>query len=123
MTNQSTNTATDNGANNQPTVNERLNEIIRRAYRGEVSWIHDQLQGTSVFEEALRGVDKDILNTKQALISLIKELVAEAKPPVIDTPSRIKLYADDEGQMWYDRGQNDTIARFEQNLLKALEEV
>ena len=57
---------------------------------------------------------------KQALTSLIKELVAEAKPPVIDTPSRIKLYADDEGQMWYDRGQNDTIARFEQNLLKAL---
>ena len=57
---------------------------------------------------------------KQALTSLIKELVAEAKPPVIDTPSRIKLYADDEGQMWYDRGQNDTIARFVQNLLKAL---
>ena len=60
---------------------------------------------------------------KQAFKSLIKELVAEAKPPAIDTSSRIKLYADDEGQMWYDRGQNDTIARFEQNLLKALEEV
>ena len=59
---------------------------------------------------------------KQAITSLIKELVAEAKPPVIDTPSRIKLYADDEGQMWYDRGQNDTIDRFEQNLLKELEE-
>ena len=59
---------------------------------------------------------------KQAITSLIKELVAEAKPPVIDTPSRIKLYADDEGQMWYDRGQNDTIARFEQNLLNVLEE-
>ena len=59
---------------------------------------------------------------KQAITSLTKELVAEAKPPMIDTTSRIKLYADDEGQMWYDRGQNDTIARFEQNLLKALEE-
>ena len=67
--------------------------------------------------------DPDVitLDTKQAITSLIKELVAEAKPPVIDTPSRIKIYADNEGQMWYDRGQNDTIARFEQNLLKELE--
>ena len=70
--------------------------------------------------EVMSMVDK---KTKQAITSLIKELVAEAKPPAIDTSSRIKLYADDEGQMWYDRGQNDTIARFEQNLLKALEEV
>lgn len=60
---------------------------------------------------------------KQLITSLIKELVAEAKPPVIDTQRRSKRYANDEGQMWYDRGQNDTIARFEQNLLKALEEV
>ena len=68
-------------------------------------------------------MDEFVREAKAAITSLIKELVAEAKPPAIDTPSRIKLYADGEGQMWYDRGQNDTIARFEQNLLKALEEV
>lgn len=130
MTNQSTNTAPDNGANNQPTVNERLNEIIRRAYRGEVSWIHDQLQGTSVFEEALRGVDKDILNTKQALISLIKELVAKAKPDDFlpkghhpDACLNHVRYTSACCGCQKQRARNYAIDEFEQNLLKALEEV
>ena len=100
--------------------NERQDEIL-----------NDFRQSSIIIHAgSIRGVDEDVRafaqskeDTKQALTSLIKELVAEAKPPVIDTPSRIKLYADDEGQMWYDRGQNDTIARFDQNLLKALEEV
>ena len=89
--------------------NERLCEILNEHWRATFTMIPSQ-----------KRADK---KAKQAITSLIKELVAEAKPPVIDTQSRIKLYADDEGQMWYDRGQNDTIARFEQNLLKALEEL
>lgn len=31
--------------------------------------------------------------------------------PRIDTRSRIGIYAGDEGQMWYDRGQNHTVER------------
>ena len=89
--------------------NERLDEILER-YDDQA--FQDEQNYRQYRTEA-----------KQAIASLIKELVAEAKPPAIDTSSRIKLYADGEGQMWYDRGQNDTIARFEQNLLKALEEV
>ena len=92
--------------------NERLDDIV-----------HDALGEVFCGDcEHTRCLNKVKLY-KQAITSLIKELVAEAKPPAIDASSRIKLYADDEGQMWYDRGQNDTIARFEQNLLKALEEV
>ena len=54
-------------------------------------------------------IDKDI--SKQAITSLTKELVAEAKPD----RSRIEYV--------YDRGFNDSVLVYEQNLLKALEEV
>lgn len=56
-------------------------------------------------------VDK---KTKQALTSLIKELVAEAKP----SPDRYVNYNSDCLE-----GYNLAIKDFEQNLLKALEEV
>lgn len=108
--------------------NERLDEAlkpIRDFAEDNAHSVTYEFSGN--FDKDLREdtekVELLVANAKQAITSLIKELVAEAKPPVIDTPSRIKLYADDEGQMWYDRGHNDTIARFEQNLLKALEEV
>jgi len=59
---------------------------------------------------------------KQAITSLIKELVAEAKPakeigaPVgkYETGGECNAYAD---------GSNEAAEQFEQNLLKALEEV
>ena len=100
--------------------NERLDEILANLGERHIMVEH-RLVHLGMPEQ--NGKNIETRTAKQALTSLIKELVAEAKPPVIDTPSRIKLYADDEGQMWYDRGQNDTIARFDQNLLKALEEV
>ena len=59
--------------------NERLDEIARDAYRGEIDWIHDQLDGTSFIGESLGVVEKNVVDTKQAITSLIKELVAEAR--------------------------------------------
>ena len=78
--------------------NERLDKILadhREWMRGIRT---DHLVGTS--SEA----------TKQSITSLIKELVAEAKPIETD---------DDE----YADGWNDAIDQYHTNLLKALEEV
>ena len=82
--------------------NERLDKILadhREWMRGIRT---DHLVGTS--SEA----------TKQAITSLIKELVAEAMPEYIspDQPLGLKY-----------QGRNEAIWEFEQNLLKALEEV
>ena len=93
--------------------NERLDEIVRNAYSGEVSWIHDQFDDTSVLKEVLGGVEKEILNTKQAHTSLIKELVAEAKPTTM--PSNLSPEN-------YEKCER-VVNQFEQNLLKELEEV
>ena len=55
---------------------------------------------------------------KQAITSLIKELVAEAKPE----QQKIENMGDTFKVDWA-RGYNVATDRFEQNLLKALEEV
>lgn len=99
----------------------RLDEIVRNAYSGEVSWIHDQFDDTSVLEEVLGGVEKEILNTKQSITSLLKELVAEAKPempyeklkscPVCGEPQY-----NHSGDVHFDYGVN----QYEENLLKVL---
>ena len=94
--------------------NERLDEIARDAYRGEIDWIHDQLDGTSFIGESLGVVEKNVVDTKQALTSLIKELVAEAKP----SPDRYVNYNSDCLE-----GYNLAIKDFEQNLLKELKEL
>lgn len=61
---------------------------------------------------------KEYTPAKQALTSLIKELVKEAKP--------VKAIISDD-EMGIDRARksaaNNAINQFEQNLLKALEEV
>ena len=59
--------------------NERLDEIINSAYEGEISWIHDQLDGTNVMDDAIKRIEDEKAKTKQALTSLIKELVAETQ--------------------------------------------
>lgn len=61
-------------------------------------------------------------NTYTEILKELEAIIRAAKPPIIDTQSRRKLYAKDEDQMWYDRGQNDTIKRYEANLLTALYE-
>ena len=77
--------------------NERLDEILAK-HNGElgVTW-----------------EDPDVVtpDTKQALTSLIKELVAEAKPP--------HVHGTTVGSGQFNRG----VSEFEQNLLKALEEL
>ena len=90
---------------------ERLDKIINSAYEGEVSWIHDQLDGTSVMDDAIKRIEDEKAKTKRAITSLIKELVAEAKPKHID--NSVLPYGDTK--------YNRAIEDFEQNLLKALE--
>ena len=90
--------------------NERLDKILAEHREWMRGIRTDRLVGTS--SEA----------TKQALTSLIKELVAEAKPakeigaPVgkYETGGECSAYAD---------GSNEAAEQFEQNLLKELEEV
>jgi hypothetical protein len=61
---------------------------------------------------------------KQAITSLIKELVAEAKPPY-KTDTRGATQNPDNAFYHTKKAQgyNEAIDQFEQNLLKALEEV
>ena len=70
------------------------------------------------------GTERHISELKQAITSLIKELVAEAKPSEkTDTRGATQnpnnaFYHTKKAQ-----GYNEAIDQFEQNLLKALEEV
>ena len=84
--------------------NERLDEILQ----GELVCISNDPQAY------VAGIE----DTKQALTSLTKELVAEAKPAMA-------TISDDE--LGVDRARksaaNQAINQLEQNLLKALEEV
>ena len=67
-------------------------------------------------------IDKDI--SKQALTSLIKELVAEAKP-MVTSVNVIETYLQNgmAQKASEHHGRNHAIDQYEQNLLKALEEV
>jgi len=107
--------------------NERLDEILGRIISQESSreggWA-EFFAGTKEYLEAApygNPLEKQ-QELKQAITSLIKELVAEAKPakeigaPVgkYETGGECNAYAD---------GSNEAAEQFEQNLLKALEEV
>ena len=81
--------------------NERLDEILRY----------------SALNAHYKSWDS-IAEAKQAIASLIKELVAEAKPE----QQKIENMGDTFKVVWA-RGYNVATDRFEQNLLKALEEV
>ena len=110
MTNQSTNTTTDNGANNQPTVNERLDEILTKL---------ENAVALNIGSQGMRGEapKRSHWKAKQALTSLIKELVAEAKPAMHETQQgSVTIYSD------LSEIELNIIDEFEQNLLKALEE-
>ena len=85
--------------------NERLDEILQ----GELVCISNDPQAY------VAGIE----DTKQALTSLTKELVAEAKPEKhIHHNAYGKPFEDAQ-----DISYNAAIDQFEQNLLKALEEV
>ena len=109
--------------------NERLDEIfdlpniIRMVKEkgSDVSDIDKHIQLRVVFYDGKHQTYPTTLSydlSKQAITSLIKELVAEAKPSrrlPDDSPS-----ADED---LINHGHNEAIDQFEQNLLKALEEV
>ncbi len=93
--------------------NERLDEVLFNL--ADLSYASFTTQ-----EEADRVADQldyDRAEAKQAITSLTKELVAEAKP------KRAVIHYDELG---IDRARksaaNSALDRFEQNLLKALEE-
>ena len=90
--------------------NERLDEIARDAYRGEIDWIHDQLDGTSFIGESLGVVEKNVVDTKQAITSLIKELVAEARIDPFDFVEPCEPDCDDVRHA-YHQGQWDMATR------------
>lgn len=79
--------------------NERLDEILHTA---KVNW---KTSPDEIFDKGVTAY------AKQALTSLIKELVAEAKP------AHVHGTTVSSGQ--FNRG----VSEFEQNLLKELEEV
>ena len=92
--------------------NERLYEIIDK-HRHDVDMD---------FSADIRHY-KNTNETVDGITSLIKELVAEAKPAEKDQLAQSTL--DDESRCRFYRygGYNFAINEFEQNLLKALEEV
>lgn len=82
--------------------NERLSEILEDFYDGDIR-------------------QSDMGKAKQAHTSLIKELVAEAKPEK-RTPDYYSDSIDLYSRQCAANSRNKAIDQFEQNLLKALEE-
>jgi len=87
--------------------NERLDKILC-----------DTLNGEGVYREysgKVKAAGQD--EAKQSITSLFKELVADAKPA---KKPQFFCQGCDKSE---ERGYNQAIKEFEQNLLKALEEV
>ena len=92
--------------------NERLDEVLF-CLTDQSAW---DLMGITKEQanELSRQLDHDRSEAKQAITSLIKELVAEAKPEV-------RVFDDGMNDATY--FQQKIVDQFEQNLLKALEEI
>ena len=91
--------------------NERLDETVERIRRG----MHRELGSTSPHLEA--GYTRD--EAKQAINSLTKELVAEAKPSKKHIGDEVAENRSYTGERLF----NATIDEYHTSLLKALEEV
>ena len=95
--------------------NERLEEALERLAVAGRGW--------GVSEDAqIESMISDLAEANQAITSLTKELVAEAKPGKYSSGESI-LNVDGIGEVDGYEGYNQAIDQFEQNLLKALEEV
>ncbi len=92
--------------------NERLDDVLENIAQKMEKSCEEYFEQTVLDSEYTESVEKTKDQAKQAITSLIKELVAEAKPG----PDR--YYSSDCLE-----GYNLAIKDFEQNLLKALEEV
>ena len=91
--------------------NERLDKALERLAVAGRGWGVSE----SVQIESMRS---ELDEAKQALTSLIKELVAEAKPQ-----EYVYYRATDPLEGGRQIGYDQAVREFEQNLLKALEEV
>ena len=98
-------------------------------YNGRLDKIIDQLSDSSASRgwlDCKSGSEdthprNDLVDiAKQAITSLNKELVAEA---LKELKEENKGYYDYDNDVWYDAVPVEAINEFEQNLLKALEEV
>lgn len=99
--------------------NERLDEIVWKTLRRHRKMINGPVPSDILYSEK-EPTDIIFDEAKQVLTSLIKELVAEAKPDNLYKTSYglVPEGLEDEAQA-YDLA----VQKFEQNLLKALEEV
>ena len=94
--------------------NERLDELLLTTLR-EMS---RELEAYGYLDS------KNYLPEKrEAITSLIKELVAEAKPEYVSKTSRLYFQANSNGAKAHMNGYRLGIREYEQNLLKALEEL
>lgn len=92
----------------------RLDETLANLVNQVAANEQRLLNGNATREETIDSDSNATMRAKQAITSLIKELVVEAKPEGFDEV---------EPSTDYSRGAVDAIDEFEQNLLKALEEV
>ena len=90
--------------------NERLDEVLFNLTDLSYASFTTQEEADMVADQ----LDYDRAEAKQAITSLTKELVAEAKPEV-------RVFDDGMNDATY--FQQKIVDQFEQNLLKALEEV
>ncbi len=90
----------------------RLDEILKTSHHRIRTRI---LRDAEIYQSHIAESEYD---AKQALTSLIKELVAEAKPEEYED-----YYASNPVEKGRKMGYNEAVREFEQNLLKALEEV
>ena len=94
--------------------NEILDDVLFNLVNQVAANEQRLLNGNATRVETINSNSKASMRAKQAIPSLMKELVAEAKPGRADT------------QIWHenpDDAWDMAIDQFEQNLLKALEEV
>lgn len=96
--------------------NERLDDVLFSLCDLSYASFATQEEADRVADQ----LDYDRAEAKQAITSLIKELVAEAEPINEQGEIDIDVPAYNDG---YYSGANNTLEKFKQNLLKALEEV
>ena len=95
--------------------NERLDEILERHGMYAVLKDENRFDDAAMEREFPAEVGPD--KTKQAISSLFKELVAEAKPK-----DYVDYYANDPIERGRKISYDEAVREFEQNLLKALDE-
>lgn len=109
--------------------NERLDELLANLVNQVAANEQRLLNGNATREETIDSDSNATMRAEKAITSLMKELVAEAKPERRDEPSPASgYYAGGDGPVKnsyqiFSEGHNRAIDQFEQNLLKALEEL